>query len=245
MHLCTQAMILKKKDVFERDRLYTMFARSLGKIQVLARGVRKRESKLSPFLQEMALLDIAVVRRKNQGMLLTEVMIRNNCHDTKRDIRKIALSQYCCEAAEKMTVWHVPEANVFETLWDVLRYIDRIPKQANFVMHQLQARVFVWKLTEHLGFSPPLGRCAECKSSFSERDFYLDVKQNSVLCEQHRSDEGIPFEHSLYASMMNDQRFTKDAMHKRYPKKIRLLADAIDAMVEKNMEFPLQSSQWI
>lgn len=65
----TEAIVLRRTDYGEADRIVTMLTPELGRIGVLAKGVRKPSSKLAGGIEPFALLKVTV--RKGRGELWT------------------------------------------------------------------------------------------------------------------------------------------------------------------------------
>lgn len=63
------AVVLKKREVGETDRIYTFFTREAGKVSSIAKGVRKSEAKLAAALETGSQADIMVVRTRGLGKI--------------------------------------------------------------------------------------------------------------------------------------------------------------------------------
>lgn len=63
------AIVLKKREVGETDRIYTFFTREAGKVSSIAKGVRKSEAKLAAALETGSQADIIVVRTRGLGKI--------------------------------------------------------------------------------------------------------------------------------------------------------------------------------
>ena len=62
----TEAVILKKRDLGEADRLYSFLTKDFGRIEVVAQGVRYLKSKLRYSLSGFSFLRIAFVATSNE-----------------------------------------------------------------------------------------------------------------------------------------------------------------------------------
>ena len=65
----TEAIILKTADLGETDRLLTIYSKEFGKIQVIARGTKKLESKLRYHLEPLSYSHLILVEGKNSRMV--------------------------------------------------------------------------------------------------------------------------------------------------------------------------------
>ncbi len=69
MNQSTEAIVLRRTDYGEGDRIVTLLTADLGRISVLAKGVRKPSSKLAGGIEPLAVVKITV--RKGRGELYT------------------------------------------------------------------------------------------------------------------------------------------------------------------------------
>ncbi len=63
-HYHTKAIVLKNSDVSEASRMYKLYTRELGLVHARAQGVRALRSKLRYNLEELAVVDVSLVRGK-------------------------------------------------------------------------------------------------------------------------------------------------------------------------------------
>jgi DNA repair protein RecO len=69
--LTTLGFVLSKKNVREYDREYCFFTKKYGKINLIAKSVRKPLSKLSAQLEPPALIEIAFIPNDDKGLITT------------------------------------------------------------------------------------------------------------------------------------------------------------------------------
>lgn len=88
----TSAVILRRINYAEADRILTLLTRDFGKIAVIAKGVRKEKSKLAGGIELMSESDISFLAGKNgMGTLVSTQLIRHfgNIH-TNLDRMRLA-----------------------------------------------------------------------------------------------------------------------------------------------------------
>lgn len=66
----TEGFILASKDIKEHNRLFWILTPDLGLVTVMAQGVRKITSKLRPHLQDLAHVELALVRGREFWRLI-------------------------------------------------------------------------------------------------------------------------------------------------------------------------------
>jgi len=86
--LKTEAIVLKKKDLLNRDILISFFTKDLGRLTVFAKGVKKITSRRSPHLQTGNLINILVSHR-NDHYYLQESQLISGFSELKKDENKV------------------------------------------------------------------------------------------------------------------------------------------------------------
>lgn len=86
--LKTEAVVLKKKSLLNRDVLISLFTHELGRLNVFAKGVKKITSKRSPHLQTGNLINI-MVSHKNDHYYLQESDLISGFSELKVDEKKV------------------------------------------------------------------------------------------------------------------------------------------------------------
>src|SRR6202165_4480238 len=60
------AVVLRKLDYGEADRIFTLLTRAHGKVGAIAKGVRRPESKLGPSLELYGHVDVLLAKGRGQ-----------------------------------------------------------------------------------------------------------------------------------------------------------------------------------
>lgn len=70
----TNAIVLKRENIFEADRLYHLYAEDFGKIRTIAGGARKINSKLAGHLEPFNLIWVELMSKKNGDLFITTAL---------------------------------------------------------------------------------------------------------------------------------------------------------------------------
>lgn len=84
----TEAVVLKKKSLLNRDVLISLFAQDLGRLTVFAKGVKKITSRRSPHLQTGNLINV-LLSYKNDHYYLQESELLSGFSELKKDEKKV------------------------------------------------------------------------------------------------------------------------------------------------------------
>lgn len=86
--LKTEAIVLKKKDLLNKDVLISLFTQDLGRLTVFAKGAKKITSRRSPHLQTGNLISI-LASHKNDHYYLQESQLISGFSELKKDEVKV------------------------------------------------------------------------------------------------------------------------------------------------------------
>lgn len=78
MQQSSEAIVLRRTDYGEADRIVTLLTPELGRIGVLAKGVRKPASKLAGGIEPLALLKITVRAGRGELWMLTSAQMQTS-----------------------------------------------------------------------------------------------------------------------------------------------------------------------
>lgn len=84
----TEAVVLKKKDLLNKDVLISLFTQDLGRLTVFAKGVKKITSRRSPHLQTGNLINV-LVSHKHDHNYLQESELISGFSELKKDENKV------------------------------------------------------------------------------------------------------------------------------------------------------------
>src|SRR3989344_6728626 len=105
MYFRTEAIILKKRNFSESDRLLTIFTRDFGKLTVLAKGVRRPKSKKAGHVELGSWCKVFLARGKNLD-ILTEVEVKKAFGIADFSPTKTNKIYHLLELIELLTVPH-------------------------------------------------------------------------------------------------------------------------------------------
>jgi DNA repair protein RecO (recombination protein O) len=84
----TEAVVLKKKDLLNKDVLISLFTQDLGRLTVFAKGIKKITSRRSPHLQTGNLINV-IVSHKNDHYFLQESELISGFSELKKKDRNV------------------------------------------------------------------------------------------------------------------------------------------------------------
>lgn len=215
MQYKTHAIILSRTDFREADRLYIVYTRDFGKLELLARGARKIESKLAGHLEPFTIAEIMIGRGKNFDHLAGAEII-DDLENIKTDFSKMSFLHYCFEVVHQVTGWEMRDDRIYNLLLELLLTLESFsfPAEATtWEKYQALTKSFVVKLLGLLGYAPEVRQCLICKNPIPAKGNIFNVRRGGIVCVHcHSKDLDLPGEKvNISADAIKVLRFFMDS----------------------------------
>jgi DNA repair protein RecO (recombination protein O) len=171
----TEALIIKKTKLGEADRILSLYTPKLGKIQAVAKGVRRPRSKMSGHLELITHSLISLARGRNIDTV-TNTRTITAFLPLKSDLLRGAAALYTAELVDRFTADHIENEPLFKLLlatWHRLAETEDI---------ETTLRFFELHLLEAVGYRPELERCVTCKAAPGASGNWFSPMAGGVLC---------------------------------------------------------------
>ena len=181
----TEAIILRTMDLGEADRVLTILTPRLGKLRVIAKGVRRQRSRIGGALQPFS--DVQLVLAVGRTFdVVTSSSLEDPHLGLRNDLHSTAAAWYVVELADRFCEGAADSHEAFRLLAQALSALDAGPDVAREVV----ARWFELALLDAMGFRPELARCLECGSAIEPDGNAYSAAGGGVVCPQctHGSD---------------------------------------------------------
>lgn len=145
----SKGIILKTQDVGETDKIINIITSDLGKIKLIAKGVRRIKSRRRGHLEVFSKINFTARKGKNHIDNLSEASLIDYYQDIRSSLVKTALAYYFVEVIDKSLKEGEINENPYEILGDFLYKLTQ--NKATKAMRQEFLRV----LFEKLGYLNP------------------------------------------------------------------------------------------
>lgn len=177
----TEAIVLRTMDLGEADRVLTVLTPRLGKLRVIAKGVRRPRSRIGGGLQPFS--DVQLVLAVGRTFdVVTSTSLEDPHLGLRNDLHSTAAAWYVVELADRFCEGAADSHEAFRLLAQALSALDAGPNVAREVV----ARWFELALLDAMGFRPELGRCLECGATIEPEGNAFSASGGGVLCPQCR-----------------------------------------------------------
>lgn len=153
----TEGIILKATDLGEADRLLVVYTKELGKLRVIARGIKKTQSKLKYSLEPFSHSRLILVEGK-KALLVKDAFLLNQFKNIRQDLRKIKTTYQVINLVDEVIVGQEKDEALWQLLADTLQSIE--VTEGNFSVKQTFEK-FRQPLFHLLGYDPQEMKTAE------------------------------------------------------------------------------------
>lgn len=98
----SEGIVLARKNYSEADRILVVYSKDYGKLHLIAKGVRKTESRKRGHIEVFSHIKFSAVHTKGLD-LLTEVETLSSFEGIRNNLKKVAVAYYFMEVVGKTT----------------------------------------------------------------------------------------------------------------------------------------------
>jgi len=173
----TEAIILRTMDLGEADRVLTVLTPRLGKLRVIAKGVRRPRSRIGGALQPFSDVQLVLAVGRTWDVV-TSSSLEDPHLGLRNDLHSTAAAWYVVELADRFCEGAADSHEAFRLLAQALSALDA----GSEVAREVVARWFELALLDAMGFRPELARCLECGAAIEPAGNVYSPVGGGVLC---------------------------------------------------------------
>src|SRR3990170_6212135 len=171
----TEAIILKRTNLGEADRILTLYTPYLGKFRAVAKGVRRPTSKLGGHVELLIRSQMMLARGQNLD-IVTQSQAQDSFLPLREDLRRIGQAFYIAELMDAFTAERIENPPLYQLLLRTLHWLCE--KQPGEVV----IRYFDLYLLECVGYRPELRECLVCRRPLEAATNWFSVGGGGMLC---------------------------------------------------------------
>ena len=177
----TPAIILRRFDLGEADRLLTLLTPHHGKIEVVAKGARKLTSTKTGHVELFTRADMLIHKGRELGIAVQAEMTAPYL-PLRDDLTLGAYAGYAAELADRFTNEGDDETARLFTLLD-----ETFNRLCTDTDPRLALRYYEIHLLDLAGFRPELNECVIGHEDIQPEDQYFSYAEGGVVCPQDAS----------------------------------------------------------
>jgi DNA repair protein RecO (recombination protein O) len=177
-----EAIVLRHSDWGEADRMLWLFTRENGKLQVVAKGVRKARSRKAGHLEPFTRVELLLARGRDLP-IITQAEAKDAYLSLREDLVKLGYASYVIELLDRFTYEEGENISLYRLLNETLSRMNTEPQPAFAV------RYYEIRLLDLVGFRPQLFHCANCGEEIQPEDQFFSFEKGGVICPRCGANE--------------------------------------------------------
>lgn len=177
----TDALVLKKRKLGEADNVLILASPTEGRIDAIARGVRKTCSRFGGRLEPFSLVQ-AILHKGRTFDTVTSVQVVDAHDGLRGDPERTSYAAVVVDVLDKVMVRDDPEPRLVALADATLTAMETESADLGALMV-----AFSLKTLAMLGLRPALGSCAACDAALTG-GAHLSVEAGGAVCERCRAE---------------------------------------------------------
>lgn len=171
----SEAIVLRRSDFGEADRLLTLYSREFGKLRAVAKGARKPQSRKTGHVELFMRTQFLFAKGRDLP-IVTQAEMTQAYRPLREDLVRTTYAAYVVELLDRFA----PEEEKNLRLYDLLAAALAWFSTTNNLL--VAARYYELRLLTLVGFQPQLFHCVRCEEVIEERDQFFSVELGGLLC---------------------------------------------------------------
>jgi DNA repair protein RecO (recombination protein O) len=200
-----EGVVLRRVDYGEADRILTVLTREHGKIGVIARGVRKPQSRLAARTDLFVRSRMQLAKGRGELDVLTQAEAVSMPLQSG-DSRRAACAALCAELTDRVLETHHRDDEIYALVVDALAACADTARDPRAAVVWFERRMI-----DRLGYAPQLHRCAGCDTELPEAVAWFSAPAGGLLCADCSRHAGDAIECTVRAIKVLRAAATGDA----------------------------------
>jgi DNA repair protein RecO (recombination protein O) len=194
----TEAIVLRRMDYGETDRILTLFTRGYGKVRAMAKGVRKINSRKSGHVELFTRVDILLAQGRS-----FEVVSQAEMVEAYLPLRSdLVRSTYAGHFVELLDAFTEDSDQHDDLYWLLSRGLQWLCATEDL---RRTARYYEIQMLSSVGFQPQLNNCIICDTVIKPENQFYSVVDGGVVCPDCAPD--VPRARSLSLNALKVLRY--------------------------------------
>ena len=181
MHIQTEGLVLREVQIGEADKLLTILTRQMGLVSALARGAKRKGSRLTGCAQLLTYARFTLFESKDK-YTIDEAECIDFFIGLRSDIELLSLGSYFVQLLQMLADEGVGDERLLNLTLNCLYALSHLEKP-----QELVKPVFELMALSISGFEPLVGECVICGEENPERPG-LNLSEGVLCCEGCRSE---------------------------------------------------------
>jgi DNA repair protein RecO (recombination protein O) len=176
----TEAIVLRTRNLRDSSKIAVTFSRRYGKLDSVARGVRRTKSRFGASLEPLTHCHLVIYHRPDRTLhTVSEATILNSFPHIRSWLEGISYGSAVIESLERSTGNENPNSRLFDLAVDTLHEMDAADSEQSLAT---LLWAYLLRLLSSIGYRPRLVKCVICGSASDSAGF--DIARGGLLCRR-------------------------------------------------------------
>lgn len=171
----TPAIVLRQRRLGDADKVVTLYTANFGKLDAVAKGVRKATSRLAGQVEPLNHAHFLLAKGRNLE-IITQAQTIESFQPLRENLERLSRGFYAAELLDRFTEDHAENFTLYRLLLDTLR---RLATRQDL---DVVLRFYEMSLLGHLGYQPELDDCVACRARLRAETNLWSAAAGGVLC---------------------------------------------------------------
>jgi len=190
------AIVLRRTNFGETDRIAALYTRERGKISGIAKGARKPISRLAGATETLTYGKYQLATGKTLDVI-TQAEAKESFPRIRGNLDRVTHATYMAELVDKFVEEHEPNVDLFELLLSALYLMER-PNDPEKITH-----MFELQFMKLLGYEPTLDKCVRCRKPLPPGEVSFSPSMGGAACREcgPLAEDAIEISHEAVETM--------------------------------------------
>lgn len=179
----TEAIVIRKRNFSEKDRILTLFSSDRGKIEAIAKGSRRPGSRFSYF-SDIGSIGHFYLYESKSIPIITDYKPIFSPEGARGEFKRTEKLSFAFKLVDKLFEQGEPHERTYVILHEVVQNISSGENQLVFL-------VFLINVIGDLGLKPELYKCIACGDKIGDKDDLVFDSSGGVCHAKCTTEEGI------------------------------------------------------
>lgn len=173
----SNAIVLRRTNFGETDRIVTLYTREHGKVSGIAKGSRKPISRLAGSTEILTYGKYQLAGGRTLD-IITQVDVKESFQKIHADLHRVAHAMYIAELTDKLVEEQESTPDIFDLLLSTLYLLQR-PNDPEKITHMFELQFMTL-----MGYEPSLNICIRCGKTPTTRDLFFSPSLGGLVCRE-------------------------------------------------------------
>ena len=175
----TEAIILKTIPYGETSKILTTFTKSMGKVNLMAKGARDVKSKYGGSLELFTYISVIFYERTERDLqYVSDVTVIDPFLKIHNELDKTYAALTVIEMCNRLIHGNEDNGQLFDLLVQTLQGLNQADKRpTNGLLY------FMMHVAARLGFKMDFDSCDHCRDTMEHKELNFNIEHGRVVCE--------------------------------------------------------------